>query len=80
LKHRAVAGTKRGGGEAVNAERHRISYKRACDRLLEIPAFRQSGPGVPACQAKAYKGGQGFVLIFLASFFLSRKRMKWGSG
>jgi hypothetical protein len=40
--HRGWARTKRGGGVAVNAERHGISYKRACDRLLEIPAFRQS--------------------------------------
>jgi hypothetical protein len=42
-KRRGLAVTKRGAGEAVNDERHGISYKRACDRLLEIPAFRQSG-------------------------------------
>jgi hypothetical protein len=28
-----------------NDERHGISYERACIRLLEIPAFRQSGEG-----------------------------------
>jgi hypothetical protein len=28
----------------------------------------------------AERVGNRFVLIFLASFFLSRKRMKWGSG
>jgi hypothetical protein len=41
--HLGLAMTKRGACEDVNAERHGISYKRACVRLLEIPAFRQSG-------------------------------------
>jgi len=40
-KLRAMAVTKRDGGEAVNAGRHGISYKGACDPLLEIPALRQ---------------------------------------
>jgi hypothetical protein len=41
-----VAVTKRGAGQAVNAARHGISYERACDRLLEIPALQQSAWGV----------------------------------
>ena len=41
-RHRGLAVTKRGGWMEVNVVRLGISYKRACVRLLEIPALRQS--------------------------------------
>jgi len=65
--HRALALPKRGAAVAVNAVRLEISAKRLARFAWNF------------CLA-AERVGDRFGLIFLASFFLSRKRMKWGSG
>jgi len=65
--HRVVALPKRGAAEAVNAVRHGISARRLASFALN------------SCLT-AERVGDRFGLNFLASFFVSRQRMKWGPG
>jgi hypothetical protein len=66
-KHRGLARTKRDGVEAVNDASRGISIKELATLYLK---FRTCGRA----------GRDRFVLIFLASFFLSKKKNEVGFG